>query len=273
MSRETELKTELNARVLKYQTDKALGRHENIPNSNRLVELAKELTRYQWCKPEYKDVDIDMVLAETLKSYKADKGYDFVNYLGKSLTNKMKDVKKDEVKKEVWEVFSLDDDNIGAENFIESEQAAKEMQQYEETAVLYDCILNVVRTIQKEKERKESKTRCWDTYFFTEQIAEKIKYDKNMYDHICSNSKRYLSTISIDFINSYVKDKCSTINDIRSTELKSASEFGLKPTGPCGYKLVNEVYAQYFNVTCSSVTQQRNKYQSHITEKLKKEHL
>lgn len=262
-------KSELNELVREYQTDIAAGR-KNTLLITKIVNITMELTKAQMNKKEYQNVLFYEVLLKAIKGYDASSGNDFIKYLRRSLTNEMRTVyRKENSDKTPVIGLWLDDDSIGAENFIESEQATKEMQRYEETTVLYDCILNVVRIIQKEKKRKKSKTRCWDTCFFTEQIAEKIKYDKNMYDHICSNSERYLSTISLDFINSYTTTTCNTIKDVRSAELKLAKDFGLKISGPCGYKLKNEVYASYFGVKTSAVSQNWKKYCSHLKEKLK----
>ena len=168
-------KTELNELVLKYQADKAAGKRENTADSQKLVELAKELTRFQMCKKEYKNVDFDEVLVKTLKKYNGEQESDFVNYLGRALKNEMCDALKAEAKKDSFEVFSLDDntDERDAYEAIKGE----DMEEFEKISGLLEVMLGVVK-IRQDKLKNSPKV-CWDTYFFTENVASSVKTDDN----------------------------------------------------------------------------------------------
>ena len=258
-------KTELNELVLKFQADKAAGKRENTADSQKLVELAKELTRFQMCKKEYKNVDFDDVLVNTLKSYKGDKGSDFVNYLGRALKYEMYDTIKAEAKKESLEVFSLDDntDERDAHEAIKGE----DMEDFEKISNLLEVMLGVVKI--RQNMLKNSPKVCWDTYFFTENVASSITTDDNAYLYVLGNSKRYLSTISLEFINSYTSDECCSIKDIKNATLKPEDVYRHNESdNPCGYDLINEVYEQYFDTSKSAVTQNRDKYYLRIREAL-----
>ena len=292
-------KSELNELVREYQTSR------NQAVFFKIYSIAMDIARPHMLKVQkknkgdsyYFDSGFDYAIVEACNSYNYDSG-DFENYFVSFLQRQItkdwhndseKHYKKNpdydptkkaegENKKQILvERIYNTSKNGDADNSEDRDKdkrdysAEREFEKLENSPVSkpYNLLLDAVRAVKKKR------PSSYFDLFFSETIAHMVRDDLAVYNHINQNSTRYLSTMSLDFINSYMLTKCATIKDISKAKLKPASDFGKKTDGPCGYHptfgLMLAVYALYLNKSESAISQQKEKYQALADEAIKRQ--
>lgn len=256
---------ELNSLVAEYCEQRKQGVSRNkIKNFNQIYKICRDRTAFYMFRENYKDVYSDafsLAIFNALEKYDSKENTNFIYYFKTILENDMKDElkKQNRLKRELSfdKIFDGDDSDNTNKLYdkIEDTKTDDELKEKLELTGSFDLLRDWVKT--KKDKTKDGKP-CWSMLFFTELVVYSVSAFEKIYLHIDSNSKKYLPSISLEFINSFATSECCTIKDIVISEIRPECRSPFKNVHQ--YQILrNNVYEKFTGKT--GVTEQRNKFE------------